>query len=297
MIVIGSRGSALARVQSQNIADQLSRAGHPARLEIIRTRGDAIVDRPFTQIPGKGFFTEEIEAALRKGTVDLAVHSLKDLPTEDAPELAVVAVPPREDPCDCLLVAPASFRPEAAGLPLPQGARVGTSAVRRAAQLLALRPDLRVESLRGNVPTRLRRLQEGHFAAIVLAQAGLNRLNLPLGEMLALPLPVTQFVPAPGQGALALQAHRQRADLLCLCRQLLHDEETAAQVGAERAVLARVEGGCHAPLGAYASGPVGQLQMRLFYARPGTPAPLQTCVEASAYEGLCLAAFAALQGA
>jgi hydroxymethylbilane synthase len=295
MILIGSRGSALARTQSQQIADQLTQAGHPARLKIIKTRGDAILDRPFTEIPGKGFFTQEIEAALREGSVDLAVHSLKDLPTEDPSGLSLVAIPPREDPRDCLILRPSAHRPGAGPLPLVDGAKVGTSAVRRMAQLRALRPDLQVVPLRGNVPTRLSRLLEGRFDAIVLAQAGLNRLQLDLTGTFAVALPVVDFVPAPGQGALALQARSDDADIRAHCA-FLDGGEGSRFVMVERQVLSRVEGGCHAPLGAYATPTARGAQMRLFYAPSAERPPIRACVEAADLPTLCAAAFAALQG-
>ncbi len=291
MITIGSRGSALARTQSQQVASQLAALGQAAQLQIISTRGDRVVDRPFTDMPGKGCFTVELEAALRAHQVDLAVHSLKDLPTEDAPGLQVMAITAREDPRDTLVVAAAAYRPERQPLPLPPAARVGTSAVRRVAQLRALRPDLQVSPLRGNVPTRLQRLLEGKFDAIVLAQAGLNRLQLDLQGCIAVPLAPAIFVPAPGQGALALQARRQDGVLQPLL-QALHAAADAACVGVERQLLAQVEGGCHAPLGAYAWQDAAGMHLHVFYQPASLPQPIVATLHAQAPAALGAAAIA-----
>ncbi len=221
-----------------------------SRIDIIRTQGDRIDDRPFIEIEGKGFFTAELEQALRERRIDIAVHSLKDLPTEMPPDLAIAAVPERADPRDLLLVAEAHHDPKMAPLPLAPGARVGTSSVRRRAQLLNLRPDLAVESLRGNVPTRVRRLREGAHDAILIAQAGVSRLELDLGGLIAVPLDVDVFVPAPGQGALAVQV-RAGDDRVVGPVAMLHDAGVAAVVDAERSLLGMFGGGCSLPLGAH----------------------------------------------
>jgi hydroxymethylbilane synthase len=294
VITIGTRGSDLATTQSGQVAASLLALGHSSCLQIIQTQGDRVQDKAFTQMAGKGFFTKEIEEALRAGAVDLAVHSLKDLPTEAVPGLQVVAIPQRQDPRDCLIVLPHAYAAGAAGLPLVPGAHVGTSAVRRVAQLKDLRADLRVSDLRGNVPTRLRRLKEGRFDAIVLAQAGLNRLQLDLQGTVAIPLSPTVFVPAPGQGALALQARCDDAPLQHKVLPL-HAAADAACVDAERLLLAHVEGGCHAPLGAHAVHLAQGMQMHLFYGPKGC-APVRACVHGTTPQALLAAALLALQG-
>jgi len=247
---IGTRGSDLALWQAHHIA---ARLGVEVETEIIvlKTRGDTIDDIPLTEVPGKAFFTAEIERALLDGDVDLAVHSHKDLPTESPPGLIVAAVPARGPAEERLLILPTGHDPAGALLPLRRGARVGTGSPRRAEQLLALRPDLCIESLRGNVPTRVRKLREGQHDAIVLAAAGLYRLELDTSDLHVVTLPPNLFVPAPAQGALAVQVREGDADTLDVCRRLLHDEHTAALIDAERVLLARAGGGCNLPLGAY----------------------------------------------
>src|SRR5664279_4496057 len=195
MLVIASRGSQLALWQARWVAAQLSAAGHECRIEIIKTTGDKITDVPLAKVGTKGLFTKEIEEALLDGRADLAVHSLKDLPTELPEGLVLAAVPPREDPRDAVVGK------KLADLPL--GAKVGTSSLRRAAQLRQLRPNLQVESVRGNLDTRLRKLDEGQYDAILLAAAGLKRLGW--GDRIAEILPAEEMCSAVGQGALAIE--------------------------------------------------------------------------------------------
>ncbi len=248
---IGTRGSDLALWQAHFVRDRLqSEPGVEVELVVLETRGDAIQDRPLQEVGGQGFFTVEIERALLDRRVDVAVHSHKDLETRTPPELVIAAVPERGPRAERLLVAPDAHDPAAPLLPLREGARVGTSSPRRAEQLLALRPDLSIADLRGNVPTRVRKLGEGNYDAILLAAAGLERLALDVAPLVALDLDLARLVPAPAQGALALQARAADVELLELCRRVLHDEETAAAVAAERALLAAAGGGCHMPLGA-----------------------------------------------
>lgn len=244
--VIGTRGSELALWQARHIQSRLLAAfpGGDFPIEIIRTQGDRIQDHPLYRIEDKGFFTKEIEGALLAGTIDVAVHSLKDLPTESPAGLEVAAIPPREDPGD-VWVAVDGGGP----LDLPTGARVGTSSLRRQAQLRALRPDLTLVDLRGNVPSRLRRLSEGACEAVVLARAGLLRLELLPPQAFALPF--DWMLPAPGQGALAVQI---RGDDVATrtCVATLDDRATRLSVAAERAFLGRLQGGCLVPVGALA---------------------------------------------
>ncbi len=246
---IGTRGSDLALWQARHVAALLARAGAPCELVVLETRGDRIDDVPLQSVEGKGFFTTEIEQALLEERVDLAVHSHKDLPSAMTEGLVIAAVPPRAAGAERLLIAPAAHAPGAPFLPLKRGARVGTSAPRRTAQLAALRADLELAALRGNVPTRVRRLREGRYDAIVLAAAGLDRLALDLSGLVALTLPCAELVPAPGQGALAIQVRARDHELRALCARVLGDAEAAATVAAERALLVALGGGCNLPLG------------------------------------------------
>jgi hydroxymethylbilane synthase len=257
-MVIGSRGSALALWQARYVAGQLEKLGLAARIEIIRTTGDRLQTTSIAQ-PGKGLFTKEIEEALLSGAIDVAVHSLKDLPTEIPDGLALAAVPEREDPRDAIVGARLDE--------LSAGARIGTSSDRRAAQLRILRPDLKIEPIRGNVDTRLRKRREGEFDAIVLALAGLRRLGWE--HEAAEILNPEQMCPAPGQGALGIET---RADDTAhrVCAALNHIASAAA-VACERAVLAGLGGGCQLPLGAYAEPRGLALQVRaVVVARDGS---------------------------
>jgi hydroxymethylbilane synthase len=249
---IGSRGSALALWQAEFVRDWLARAaGAAAEIITIRTAGDHFQQGSVAEIGRKGVFIKEIEDALLAGTVDLAVHSLKDVPTEIPRGLGLVAIPHREDPRDCLV-----SRTGAGLAALAQGARVGTSSLRRQAQLRRARPDLDVRELRGNVDTRLRRVEEGTLDAAVLAYAGVRRLKLDgrVSEVLSQEV----MLPAVGQGALAVEAREaDRATRERLAA--LEHPETRVAVTAERAVLASLEGGCQVPLGAWGRIEEGRL--------------------------------------
>ncbi|MCB1747455.1 MAG: hydroxymethylbilane synthase [Gammaproteobacteria bacterium] len=243
---IATRASALAMWQSEHVAARL-RAAHPG-LEVdlvpITTEGDRILDRPLAAIGGKGLFIKELEVAMAEGRADLAVHSMKDVPAEMPDGFALVAILAREDPRDMLVSA------SAGGLDgLPRGARVGTSSLRRQSQLLWRRPDLVIDSLRGNVPTRLKRLRDGEFAAIVLAAAGLRRLELVDDACTA--LAVADMLPAVGQGAIGIECRAGDADVSALCA-VLDDPDTACRVRAERAMNARLGGSCHVPVAGHA---------------------------------------------
>ena len=261
---LGTRGSELARTQSETVAASLRVLGFDVELVIIRTSGDRAATVPFASIGPQGVFVREIEQALVDGRVDLAVHSYKDMPTKSPAELVVAAVPPRVDAADRLLVRTdaatrAAAAPSARGglaLPLPQGARVGTASARRRAWLRHFRPDLVVEPLRGNVPTRVRKLAALELDAIVLAAAGLDRLHADtalaalVAELTVLRLEPELFVPAPAQGALAVQCRRD-ADQVLAALAVLDDAACRAAVTAERAALARAEGGCDVAFGAH----------------------------------------------
>lgn len=252
---LGTRGSELALTQSTTIADRLRAAGFEVELTIIRTSGDRADNVPFGSIGPQGVFVREIEQALLAGDIDLAVHSYKDLPTASPHELTVAAVPPREDPADLLLVRADAVATDA-WLPAPHGARIGTASARRRVWLEHFRPDLAVEPLRGNVPTRVRRLKEGAFDAILLAAAGIARLRDGgalaglLEELTVVRLDPAQFVPAPAQGALAVQCRGDDARVRAALAPLDH-APTRWAVAAERDALARAEGGCDIAFGAY----------------------------------------------
>jgi len=245
-IRIGTRGSELALWQARHVAALLG--AERTEIVIIKTQGDRVQNVSFDKMEGKGFFTREIEEALLGGRIDLAVHSMKDLPTENTPGLAVAAITRREDPSDVLLVR-SDRCVRGTAFPLREGAVVGTSSLRRAAQIRAAHPSAELKALRGNVPTRVKRLAEGKFDAVILARAGLARLGIDLGPFVDFTLPFSYFLPAPAQGALALQVRAEDVALCEIVKALGHDE-TARAVGAERAFLREFGGGCHIPLGA-----------------------------------------------
>jgi hydroxymethylbilane synthase len=245
LVRIATRRSPLARWQAEFIAREL-RAREPGlevRLHEVTTRGDRILEVPLSQVGGKGLFVKEIEDALLRGEAEVAVHSMKDLPAELAPGLVVGAVPEREDPRDALC-APQ----HGAFAALPRGARVGTSSLRRGAQLRALRPDLAIEMVRGNVETRLRRAS-AELDAVVLASAGLRQLGL--SQHATYLFPIEEMLPAVAQGALALEARAEDEASLARLRALEHPT-TRVAVEAERGFLARIEGGCQVPIAAHA---------------------------------------------
>ncbi|MGH9606821.1 MAG: hydroxymethylbilane synthase [Terracidiphilus sp.] len=238
---IGSRGSQLALWQANHIAGLLRAEGHSVEIQIIKTTGDRLQEVTFVEVGSKGMFTKEIEEALADGRVDLAVHSLKDLPTELSEPFALAATPPRADPRDVFVSV--RYQKLAA---LPEGARVGTSSQRRRAQLKALRPDLEAVEFRGNVDTRLRKLAEGQVDAILLAAAGLDRLGRT--DWVRERLNPTDFCPAAGQGALAIETRKGDAATIAAIA-FLDDADTRFAVTAERAALAALGGGCQVPIG------------------------------------------------
>jgi hydroxymethylbilane synthase len=245
-LTLGTRPSALARWQTEHVVRLLQARWPDLRCQIltIETGGDRMIDRPLPEIGGKGLFTQELEGALLSGRIDLAVHSLKDLPIEPTPALTVGAICAREDARDVLI-----SRNQVTFAGLPYGARVGTSSLRRSAQILSVRPDLSLLPLRGNVDTRVRKALAGDYDAIVLAAAGVIRLGLE--DRIGQYLPFEWMLPAPGQGALAVQC---RANDLAVLRLLeaIDDSPTRTAVTAERAFLAALGGGCSAPVAAYA---------------------------------------------
>lgn len=275
---LGTRGSALARTQSQHVADAITAAtGRPVELVIITTKGDVVRDRPLQQVGGKGLFTKEIEEALLSGDVDFAVHSMKDMPTENPEGLIFAAVPQREDPRDALVGA----RLEE----LAPHAVIGTGSVRRALQLRALRPDIEVRGIRGNVDTRLGKQRSGEYDAVVLAWAGMRRLGI--GDLATQVLEVDQMVPAVGQGALAVQARGDDPDVLQVLS-AIHHPETATCVTAERAFLEVISGGCSAPAAAHARRMGGELVVEGVWAEDEAAAPARLQVRGSAGEARAL---------
>jgi hydroxymethylbilane synthase len=243
---IGTRGSRLALVQSHWVKDRIETTHPDVRVELvtITTTGDTILDSPLSKVGGKGLFVKEIEEALIRGEVHLAVHSMKDVPAVLPEPLMLTAYPEREDPRDAMI----SLRYRSLDQ-LPGGGRVGTSSLRRSSQILQRRPDLRVETLRGNVDTRLRKLEEGKYDAIILAAAGLNRFGL--GHRITEVLPTEWMLPAVGQGALGIEVRREDRETRRLLRFLDHGP-TQQAVLAERAFLKELEGGCQVPIGALA---------------------------------------------
>jgi hydroxymethylbilane synthase len=304
MLVIGTRGSDLALWQARFIQRSLAlAAGVDARVEIIRTSGDRHTELSLASLTSQGFFTHELEEALLGGAIDLAVHSHKDLPTRSPAGLVVGAIPERGPAADCLIGRPEAWQEPTAGrrdgspvLPLRPGAIVGTGSARRRAQLLQARPDLVVRDLRGNVPTRLEKLRAGRYDAILLARAGLERLGVTETGLCIVDLPVLEFLPAPAQGALAVQVRRAdlpagwpeplqspapaaepsdspspagRSGVLAGALGRLHHPPTARRVAAERGLLARLAGGCNLPLGAHAVLAGRQIELHAVLASTG----------------------------
>ncbi|HTY02746.1 MAG TPA: hydroxymethylbilane synthase [Rhodocyclaceae bacterium] len=261
-IVIATRESRLALWQAEHVRDLLRRLYPASRVDLLgmTTRGDQILDRPLAKVGGKGLFVKELEAALADGRADIAVHSMKDVPMVLPEGFALVATGPRELPFDAFVSGKYASLDD-----LPPGAVVGTSSLRREAQLHARYPYLAVTSLRGNLDTRLRKLDEGQYDAIILAAAGLTRLGLK--ERIRAVLPAEVSLPAAGQGALGIEARADRADVAAWLAPL-DDSATAACVRAERAVSRALAGSCEVPLGAYAEMRDGAIWLRGFVATP-----------------------------
>jgi len=257
---IGSRGSQLALWQANHISALLRERGHQVEIEIIKTTGDKITDVALAKVGTKGMFTKEIEEALAAGRVDLAVHSLKDLPTELSADFEIAAITERENPRDVFC-----SRKYAGIDELPRGARVGTSSLRRQAQLKALRPDLEIHPLRGNVDTRLRKLEAGEYDAVILAAAGLNRLGKT--DLVRQVIPANVMCPAAGQGALAIEI---RAGDSATRQHLAFLDDAAARAATtcERALLNKLGGGCQVPIGAFAEMRDGKLHLEAIVADP-----------------------------
>lgn len=277
-IRIGTRGSRLALTQSRMVARRLQEQGHETELIVIKTAGDLVRDRAFGDIGAPGIFVREIEEALLARTADVAVHSYKDLPSRSPGGLVVAAIPERVDPADRMLARPEASDASRGLVPLRDGARIGTASARRRALLAWLRPDVSLELLRGNLPTRVRKVLEGEFDATLLAAAGLTRLDregtadapgLPREGIVETRLDPERFIPAPSQGAVAIQVRRDDAATFAAV-DALDDRDAHRAVRAERALLVKVEGGCMVPFGAWCRAlPDGTLSMTSFLERGG----------------------------
>lgn len=248
-IIIGSRGSELALWQANFVKDELEKLGASVVIKILKTKGDKIQDLSFDKLEGKGFFTKELEDALLNTEIDLAVHSHKDLPTTSPEGLVIAAVSEREDPSELLIIHPSAVD-ETKLLSIKNNVVVGTSSARRKSQLLAFRPDVELADIRGNVPTRIQKLRDKKYDAIMLAKAGTSRLNLDLSDFLIKDLNPKYFIPAPAQGVLALQIRETDVELFNFL-QALNSSSVQETIAIERKILNLLDGGCQLPLGSY----------------------------------------------
>lgn len=271
---LGTRRSALAMTQANWVAEKLRAAGVACEIVPLVSEGDRDRETPLYEIETEspGLFTKHLQRELLAGSIDLAVHSLKDLPTLEPSGLRVASIPERELASDVLVIHPKAHAPGNPGY-LVTGARVGTSSLRREAQLLSLRADLRVLPIRGNVPTRVDLVRRGEMQAVVLAEAGLRRLGLDLAGLVSLPLPGDAFVPAPGQGALAVETREELQPPLEKALRSLRDERTVLETRVERAILRALEGGCTLPLGVRCEAGPGHLRVRAFLGLYREPSP------------------------
>lgn len=285
-LIIGTRGSDLALWQAHFVKGLLEESGLPCELKIIKTQGDAIQHLSFDKLEGKGFFTKEIEEALLKKETDIAVHSHKDLPTESPKELMIAAVSDREDPSELLLIRKEAIDPRRK-FSLKHNPVVGTSSARRKAQLLAFRPDIQLKDLRGNVPTRITKLREGNYDAIMIAAAGVERLGLDISDFHIERLDPKEFVPAPAQGVLAIQIRSEDKDLLEKL-QVLNHPHIRNVIGIERSVLNLFQGGCQMPVGVYAEydDETELYKVRASKAESWDKMPVSVYLESANHEGM-----------
>ncbi len=283
-LIIGTRGSELALWQANFVKDKLAENNITAELKTIKTQGDRILNLSFDKLEGKGFFTKELEEELLAGTIDIAVHSHKDLPTENPPGLIIAAVSEREDPSELLLILKdcVDVRQK---MSLKYGATVGTSSNRRKAQLLAYRPDFEIKDLRGNVPTRIDKLRDEKYDAIMIAKAGVSRLNINLDEFHVEEITPLELIPAPAQGVLAIQTRESDREVVDILRALNH-QDVAEQLAVERMVLKLFGGGCHLPLGCYCRKDEDMYQVFTSKADTGDDFPDRLFIESNSLEGL-----------
>ncbi len=283
-IIIGTRGSKLALWQANHVKARLEAIGVPCEIKIIKTQGDIVLHLRLDKLEGKGFFTKELEEELLRGDIDLAVHSHKDLPTQHPAGLVIAAVSERENPAELLIIRKESLD-QTQRYALKKDALVGTSSNRRKAQLLAFRPDLSFADLRGNVITRVDKLRQGQYDAILLAKAGITRIEMDLEEFHVVEIPPTELIPAPAQGVLALQTRESDQELIQLL-QAIHDKETAEEIEVERRVLQLFEAGCHAPLGAYCRRSEAGFEVWTSKAETSTEFPDRYFIKATSTTGL-----------
>lgn len=281
---IGTRGSELALWQANHIKDRLAEFRYPAELKIIKTQGDHIQHLRLDKLEGKGFFTKELEEELLSGTIDIAVHSHKDLPTTNPPGLIIAAVSDREDPSELLLILKDCVDPKKK-LALKHNAIVGTSSNRRKSQLLALRPDLEIEDLRGNINTRIQKLRDENYDAIMIAKAGVERIQIDLSEFHVEVINPTEIVPAPAQGVLAVQINESNTELKEILQKI---NSTAVEevISIERKVLNLFDGGCHLPLGCYCRYEDGQFEVWTSMAETSNHFPDRVFMASEHSEGL-----------
>ena len=264
-IIIGTRGSDLALWQAHHVQDILNSKGLSTELKIIKTSGDQIQHLSFDKMEGKGFFTKEIESALSNAEIDIAVHSHKDLETTSPDGLTISAVLERENPAELLLIRKTQVDQEAK-FKLKKNAIVGTSSARRKSQLLSFREDLRLKDLRGNVPTRIEKLRNGDYDAIMLAKAGVSRLNIDLSDLEVLELDPREFIPAPAQGVLGIQTRENDHEINKILSEI-NVAKVATSTRLERAILKECNGGCQLPLGVYVFQEMGEFHLWVAFAK------------------------------
>ena len=292
-IVIGSRGSDLALWQANYIKDLLEKEGHSVRIEIIETHGDINQNLSFQQMEGKGFFTGELETALLENKIDLAVHSFKDLDAVQPPELAISAILNRANPADMLLIRKdATDQNETWGL--KKSARVGTSSARRKMQIHHNRPDVETLDIRGSVPARVKKLRDGMYDAIVLAKAGLDRLNLNISDLESYEFDPREFIPAPAQGALACQTRADDSDLIEILK-AIHNKKVGDLVSTERKVLSLFDGGDELPIGAFCEETDTGIELRVIMLATDEDQPKRVLITAQTTNGLAEKAVAELK--
>lgn len=292
-IIIGTRGSDLALWQANTVKAQLEELGQTVEIKIIKTRGDNIQHLSFDKIEGKGFFTKELEEELLGGTIDLAVHSHKDLETTQPLGLMIAAVSARENPADVLLINKDKVD-HAKKFLIKEGAVVGTSSARRKAQVLEFRPDVEIKDIRGNVPTRIQKLRDGQYDGILLAKAGITRLGLDVSDLEMMVMDIKEFIPAPAQGVLALQI-RDNDPELAKVLEPLNVVNIATCTGVEREILRLFQGGCQLPLGAYCEKAGYGYKVWASVAEAWNAKPVRVNVFSENVEGLAEEAVALLQ--